>query len=184
MWLQVLFGLEKFHPAGSWSGWMTTSDGEDQSVRGPVVGRSWLWWVIDNVVWINSWLSIAGAGCGLICIGAGEERARKFYALRSLRGVERQVGLTWGTWWPVGSSAAAWWQEKEDGVVDRSRCRVAAHDRSLHAGFAAVDHKTVGLLGWATKPRSEARRAETGSGRVEKLRSGGHASTSQGLRQG
>jgi hypothetical protein len=27
--------------------------------------------------------------------------------------------------------------------VDRSRCRVAAHDRSLHAGFAAVHHKTV-----------------------------------------
>jgi hypothetical protein len=27
---------------------------------------------------------------------------------------------------------AAWWQEKEDNVVDRSRCRVAAHGRSLH----------------------------------------------------
>jgi hypothetical protein len=24
------------------------------SVRGPVDGRSWLWWVIDNVVWTNS----------------------------------------------------------------------------------------------------------------------------------
>jgi hypothetical protein len=30
--------------------------------------------------------------------------------------------------------------------VDRSRCRVAAHERSLHAGFAVVHHKTVGLL--------------------------------------
>jgi hypothetical protein len=29
------------------------------------------------VVWTNSWLSIVGAGCGLICVGAGEERARK-----------------------------------------------------------------------------------------------------------
>jgi hypothetical protein len=29
----------------------------------------------------------------------------------------------------------------------RSRCRVEAHDRSLHTGFAAVHHKTVGLLG-------------------------------------
>jgi hypothetical protein len=29
----------------------------------------------------------------LICIGAGAERARKVYALRGLRGVERQVGL-------------------------------------------------------------------------------------------
>jgi hypothetical protein len=24
---------------------------EDRSIGGPVVGRSWLWWVIDNVVW-------------------------------------------------------------------------------------------------------------------------------------
>jgi hypothetical protein len=49
--------------------------------------------------------SIAGAGCSLICIGAGEEWARKVYALRGLRGVERQVGLTRGTRWPAGSSA-------------------------------------------------------------------------------
>jgi hypothetical protein len=35
--------------------------------------------------------------------------------------------------------------------------------------FAAVHHKTVGLLGWATKPRPEARRAETGSGCTVKL---------------
>jgi hypothetical protein len=26
MWLQVLFGLVRFHPAGSWNGWMTMSD--------------------------------------------------------------------------------------------------------------------------------------------------------------
>jgi hypothetical protein len=38
----------------------------------------------------------------------------------------------------------AWWQEKQDEVVDRSRCRVGAHNRSLHAGFAAVHHKTGG----------------------------------------
>jgi hypothetical protein len=66
------------------------------------------------VVWINSWPSIAGAGCGLICVGAGEEWERK--------------------------------QEKQDEVVDRSLCRVAAQDRSLHAGFAAVHQKTVELL--------------------------------------
>jgi hypothetical protein len=57
------------------------------------------------VVWTDSWPSIAGAGCGLICVGAGEEWARKVYALRGLRGVERQVGLTRGTWWSAGSSA-------------------------------------------------------------------------------
>jgi hypothetical protein len=79
------------------------------------------------MVCTDSWQSIAGAGCGLICVGAGEELAHKVYALRGLRGVERQVGLTRGTQW--------------------SRCRVAAPDRSLHAGFAAVHQKTVGLLG-------------------------------------
>jgi hypothetical protein len=36
--------------------------------------------VIDNVVWTYSWLSIAGAGCGLTSVGAGEEQARKVVA--------------------------------------------------------------------------------------------------------
>jgi hypothetical protein len=57
------------------------------------------------VVWTNSWPSIAGAGCDLICVGAGEEWARKVYALWGLCGVETQVGLTQGTRWPAGSSA-------------------------------------------------------------------------------
>jgi hypothetical protein len=61
--------------------------------------------VIDNVVWTDSWTCIASAGCGLICLGAGEELAQKVYALRGLRGVERQVGPTQGTRWPAGSSA-------------------------------------------------------------------------------
>jgi hypothetical protein len=38
-------------------------------------------------------------------------------------------------------------KKKQDEVMDRSRCRVTAHDRSLHVGFAAVHHKTIGLLG-------------------------------------
>jgi hypothetical protein len=36
--------------------------------------------VIDNVVWTNSWLSIAGAGCGLTSVGACEEQERKVVA--------------------------------------------------------------------------------------------------------
>jgi hypothetical protein len=52
------------------------------------------------VVWTDSGPSIVGAGCGLISIGAGEEWERKVYALRGLRGVERQVGLIRGTRWP------------------------------------------------------------------------------------
>jgi hypothetical protein len=39
------------------------------------------------------------------CVGAGEEWVRKVFALRGLRGVERQVGLNRGTRWPAGSSA-------------------------------------------------------------------------------
>jgi hypothetical protein len=49
-------------------------------VRGPVDGRFLVWWLIDNVVWTDSWLSIAGAGCGLTGVGAGEEQARKVVA--------------------------------------------------------------------------------------------------------
>jgi hypothetical protein len=33
--------------------------------------------VIDNVVWTDSWLSIAGAGYNLTGVGAGEEQVRK-----------------------------------------------------------------------------------------------------------
>ena len=36
--------------------------------------------MIDNVVWTDSWLSIAGVGCDLVCVGAGEEQARKVLA--------------------------------------------------------------------------------------------------------
>jgi hypothetical protein len=40
------------------------------------------------MVWADSWPSIVGAGCGLICVGAGDEWARKVYALRDLQGVK------------------------------------------------------------------------------------------------
>jgi hypothetical protein len=30
-------------------------------------------------VWTNSLLSIASTGCGLICVGAGEEQVQKIY---------------------------------------------------------------------------------------------------------
>jgi hypothetical protein len=32
------------------------------------------------MVWTDSLLSIAGAGCGLTCVGVGEEQARKVIA--------------------------------------------------------------------------------------------------------
>jgi hypothetical protein len=45
--------------------------------QGPVDGRFLVWWVIDNVVWTYSWLSIAGAGCSLIGVGAGDNYITK-----------------------------------------------------------------------------------------------------------
>jgi hypothetical protein len=135
------------------------------------------------MVWTNSWPSIAGAGCGLICVGAGEEWAQKVYALRGLRGVERQVGLTWGTQWPAGSSAVAWWQERQDEVVDQSRCRVAAHNQSLHAGFAAVHHKTFMFL---VEPQNQDRRFggwRRDPGTSRSFDAGGRVAGSQGLRR-
>jgi hypothetical protein len=49
-------------------------------VRGPVDGRFLVWWVIDNAMWTDSWLSIAGAGSGLTSIGASEEQVWKVVA--------------------------------------------------------------------------------------------------------
>jgi hypothetical protein len=55
--------------------------------------------VFDNVVRTYSWPSIAGTSCGLICVGAGEEQARKGLASRGIQGVERQVDLArWNQW--------------------------------------------------------------------------------------
>jgi hypothetical protein len=48
--------------------------------------------VIDNVVWTDSWLSIAGAGCGLTGAGAGagEEQTRNVDADEASRcGVDK-----------------------------------------------------------------------------------------------
>jgi hypothetical protein len=52
-------------------------------VREPVDGRFLVWWVIDNVVWTDSWLNIAG--CGLTSVGASEEQAWKVVAGKASR---------------------------------------------------------------------------------------------------
>jgi hypothetical protein len=110
--------------------------------------------------------------CGLRfdLLGASEERARKVYALRGLRGVERQVGSARGTRWPAGSSA------------DRMVVRKARRSRGQKPvqGSGSRPESTRGVCGgspqnrqvtWLSqKTRPEARRAETGSGRAEKLR--------------
>jgi hypothetical protein len=59
--------------------------------------------VID-IVWIDSWLSNAGAGCGLTGVGAGEEQVRNVVAGEASRCGEDK--------W------AAWWHEQQDEVMD------------------------------------------------------------------
>jgi hypothetical protein len=54
-------------------------------VQGPVDDHFLVWWVIDHVVWTDSWLSIAGAGCSLTGVGAGEEQAWKVIACEASR---------------------------------------------------------------------------------------------------
>jgi hypothetical protein len=117
---------------------------EDWSVWGPVDGRSWLWRVIDNVVWTDSRLSIAGAGCGLICVDAGEEWTQKVYALQGLWGVERQVGSARGTRWPVGSS------------VGRMVARKARQSRRSEPvqGSGSQPKSTCGVYGGSPQNRS------------------------------
>jgi hypothetical protein len=39
-------------------------------------------------MWTDSWLSIAGAGCGLIGVSAGEEQVRKVVASEASRSGE------------------------------------------------------------------------------------------------
>jgi hypothetical protein len=48
--------------------------------------------VIDNIVWTDSWLSIAGASRGLTGVGVGEEQARKVIVVRPL-GLEKTSRL-------------------------------------------------------------------------------------------
>jgi hypothetical protein len=108
----------------------------------------------------------------------------KGLCLGGLRGEERQVGKTRGTRWPAGSSAGR--------MVARKARR--SHGQELVQGSGSRPESARGvcsgspqnrLVTWLShKTRPEARRAETGSGCAEKLRSGGHTSGLQGLRRG
>ena len=72
--------------------------------------------MVDNVVWTDSWPSIAVVGCGLVCVVVGEEQARKVLALRGLqeRGTSRL-----GSRDPVadGIKSGRMVQEEQDDVV-------------------------------------------------------------------
>jgi hypothetical protein len=63
--------------------------------------------------------------------------------------------------------------------------RGLAGGRAEHVGFSDLPTKSSedGFLVWASKPSPKAQHGETASGRVGKLRSGGHAAGSHGLRR-
>jgi hypothetical protein len=122
----------------------------------------------------------------------------------------RQVGLVRGTQWPVESSAgrmvarmARWSHGRFLGNASKPRSSrdyvgveswvVIGRGYTEFAKFPVVHQKTTRFLGWFTKPRSKNRRRRCSSIRslwpvcddaVWRLRSGGHASGSQGLCQG
>jgi hypothetical protein len=118
----------------------------------------------------------------------------KGLSLCSLRGVERQVGLARWTWWPNGIKCGPHGSKKsktkscmvsllslktkvEPGwrggqVMSGIGVEVAPSSR----GLWRFTTKPLGLLGWAT------RRAETGSGCIDKLQSGRHTAWSRCLR--
>jgi hypothetical protein len=74
--------------------------------------------VIDNVVWTYSWLSIAGAGCGLTGVGAGEEQVRKVIAGEASRCVEDKLASFEGLGGQRSQVRATWWKEQQDEVMD------------------------------------------------------------------
>jgi hypothetical protein len=114
--------------------------------------RLWLDWY-----WCRWWISAKG---------------RHRWGLQTWR---RQVGLVRRTWWPAESSASrmvartvgrsrGWvrdWASKprssRDYVGPESWVAIGGGYTEF-AGFAVVHQKTIGLLGWATKPRPKTRR--------------------------
>jgi hypothetical protein len=51
-----------------------------------------------------------------------------------------------------GQVRDAWWQEKQDEVVEMSQCKVAAQNRSLHVGLRRV---TIKPLGYLVEPQNQ-----------------------------
>jgi hypothetical protein len=69
-------------------------------------------------VWTDSWLSIAGANCGLTRVGVGEEQARKVVTSEASRCGEDKSAWFEGPSGQRGQVRAAWWQERKDEVEE------------------------------------------------------------------
>jgi hypothetical protein len=74
--------------------------------------------VIDNVVWTDSWINIAGVGCCLTGVGAGEEQARKVVASEASRCGDDKLASFEVPCDQRSQVRAAWWQEQQDEVMD------------------------------------------------------------------
>jgi hypothetical protein len=72
----------------------------------------------DNVVWTDSWLSIASTVCGLTGVGAGEEQARKVVAGEASKCGEDMYASFEGPGDQRSQVRAAWWHEHQDEVID------------------------------------------------------------------
>jgi hypothetical protein len=70
-------------------------------------------------VWTDSWLSNAGAGCGLASVGAGEEQAGKVITGEASRCGEDQQASFEGPGGQRGQVRAGWWQEQQYEVGGR-----------------------------------------------------------------
>jgi hypothetical protein len=128
-------------------------------------------------VWTDSWLSIAGAGCGLTGVGAGEEQAQKVVAGEASRCGEDKLASFEGPNGQRGQLRAAWWHEQQDEVVDgllvepqnqgrdgttwepSHEWRLAEATPSSQ-GFQWFTRKPLGFL---VDPQSQDRRTEDGA---------------------
>jgi hypothetical protein len=89
--------------------------------------------VIDNVVWADSWLSIAGADCGLTGVGAGEEQARKVVTGEASRCGEYKCGPHGGKDGKMKSWTVSWLSLKTKVELGLRGSRAMSGDwRRLH----------------------------------------------------
>jgi hypothetical protein len=131
-------------------------------------------------VWTNSWLSIAGAGCGLTGVGACEEQARKVVAGEASWCGEDKYASFEAPGGQRGQVRVTWWREQQDEVMDsflvepQNQGRVGTMWEPSHEwrlaeatpslqGFQWFTRKPLGSL---VDPQSQDRRTEDGAAAV------------------
>jgi hypothetical protein len=124
-----------------------TQQGGDWGLERPRTGGWSLLAVMSDWQRGVDWLLAEYCMCklSLICVGAGEEWARKVYALWGLQGVERQVGLTRGTRWPAESSV---------GHMVAKKARRSRRSEPVQGSGSQTEVYTQGLQRFTTKPSS------------------------------